>query len=333
MKILIASHYFAPSIGGIETVSRLLAEEFIKAGHETRVVTQSAGETKMNFPVLRRPSAVALIRALAWCDLFFQNNISLRTLWPALFFHRPVVVTHQTWIRQGHEAADWAAKLKLLALRRTRSVAISHAIARQLPVPAIVIGNPYDDQTFVNLGAAARERELIYVGRLVSDKGVDLLLTALSILLSSGTAVRLTVVGDGPERAALERQARELQLHHTVEFVGSQSGAELAGTLNRHRILVVPSRWPEPFGIVALEAIACGCVVVGSDQGGLPEAIGPCGMTFPNGNVEALARVLGELLASPAQCEELLAHAPAHLGRFTRATVARAYLELFESLR
>jgi glycosyltransferase involved in cell wall biosynthesis len=97
--------------------------------------------------------------------------------------------------------------------------------------------------------------------------------------------------------------------------------------LNQHRILVVPSRWPEPFGIVAVEAIACGCVVVGSVEGGLPEAIGPCGLTFPNGETEALAGVLQQLLTNPNKLAALRANAAAHLAQFNRTHVARLYLD------
>jgi len=96
--------------------------------------------------------------------------------------------------------------------------------------------------------------------------------------------------------------------------------------LNEARILVVPSLWNEPFGIVALEGIACGLAVVGSAGGGLPEAIGPCGLTFPNGDAAALAARLAELLRRPGRIGELLAAAPAHLARHNPTAAARAYL-------
>jgi glycogen synthase len=333
MKILLGSHHFSPSIGGIETASELLAREFVKRGHEVRVVTQTKGESTFVFRVIRRPTLSELLRQVAWCDIFLQNNISLRTLWPLLFVRRPLFITHQTWIADPQGRVDWSARLKLFALRFGRSIAISHAIARQLPIPAVVIGNPYDNATFKNLRRADRDRDLIYVGRLVSDKGIDLLVDALSILRESGVQTQLTIIGDGPERPALENKVRDLKLQSSVEFVGSQTGAQLAETLNRHRILVVPSRWPEPFGIVALEAIACGCVVVGSDQGGLPEAIGGCGITFPNNDVRALGRGLIEVITNPAKRAQLISQAEPHLATFDKTRVAQAYLEQFSSVR
>jgi glycogen(starch) synthase len=87
----------------------------------------------------------------------------------------------------------------------------------------------------------------------------------------------LKVIGEGPCRNDLEERVRKLGLADQVEFLGAIVGEPLVNILNRHKILVVPSSWNEPFGIVALEGIACGCMVIGSSGGGLPEAIGPCG--------------------------------------------------------
>ena len=330
MKILLGSHYFSPSTGGIETVSNLLAREFAAQGHEVRVVTQTAGSGDFPFAVVRRPGPFELLRQLRWCDVFFQNNISLRTAWPLLFVRRPLFVAHQTWITNPDGSTGWQHQLKRFVLRRATSFAISGAIAESLPVPSIRVGNPYDDTIFAD-GPGDRSRELIFVGRLVSDKGAGLLLDALKLL---ETQPRLTIVGDGPERAALEKQAAELQLRSQVEFTGSRKDDALADLLRKHQILVVPSLWQEPFGIVALEAIACGCVVIGSAGGGLAEAIGRCGMTFPNGNARALAEAIEHLLNSPAERDRLRQNAPAHLKRFTPRQVAAVYLEtMTKSLR
>ena len=115
-----------------------------------------------------------------------------------------------------------------------------------------------------------------------------------------------------------------------MRFAGVKSGDELAQLLNAHKVMVVPSRWDEPFGIVALEAVACGCAVVGSAGGGLPEAIGPCGVTFPNNDAVALARALEDLLTNDAKLASLRAGAEAHLARHRPREVARAYLKVFE---
>jgi glycogen synthase len=331
VKILLGSHHFFPSTGGIETVTSLLAREFVRLGHEVRVITQTAGEGDFPFAVVRRPGLLELSRHVRWCDVSLQNNISLRTLWPLLFVRRPLFIAHQTWITNPDGSTGWQHRLKRFVLRHATSFAISDAIAERLSVPSIRAGNPYDDEVFKDSPAEPRARELIFVGRLVSDKGARLLLDAMKLLEAKP---RLTIAGDGPERAALEKQAADLQLQSHVHFVGQQQGEQLARLLRQHHILVVPSLWREPFGIVALEGIACGCVVVGSAGGGLAEAIGPCGVTFPNGDAAALARTIARLLADPDERARLRQNAPSHLARFAPRHVAGIYLdEMKKALR
>jgi glycogen synthase len=267
-----------------------------------------------------------LLKELRWCDVFLQNNISLRTWWPLLLVGRPFFIVHQTWMFHERKRTGTNYRLKLKVVRRARNFSISRAIAAELPVPSVVIRNPYDDETFRTLEEPKRSADLIFVGRLVGDKGVDVLLRALAALHQAGTKSSLTIVGDGPDKRELQNQAQDLGLSSSVAFVGREKGTALAERLNRHQILVIPSRWPEPFGIVALEAIACGCVVVGSADGGLPEAIGPCGLTFPNGDASALALVLKDLLDHPERMAELRSGARAHLARFSRRQVAKTYL-------
>ena len=329
MNILLGSHHFHPSTGGIETVSDLLAREFVKRGHDVRVITQTAAEDNIERPfrVVRQPGARELRRLVQWCDVFLQNNISLQTLWPLLLCPRRLVIAHQTWITDPDGKIGWRHQLKRFALRFATSVAISDAVAARLPGRSVVIGNPYNDQVFRQSVTTKRAKDLIFVGRLVSDKGADLLLDAIAALEMKP---RLTIAGDGPERARLVEQVSRVRLEGYVDFVGMQSGEALAKLLNQHKILVVPSRWAEPFGIVALEGIACGCVVVGSAEGGLSQAIGPCGVTFPNGNRDALAAVLQRLLADSAERARLIANAGAHLARFTRSRVADEYLAILQ---
>ncbi len=333
MKILISSHAFAPSIGGIETVGALLAAEFARSGHEVAVVTQTGEESEERFlfRVLRQPSLGELSRVLRWCDIFWQNNLSLRTLWPALFLRAPIVITHQGSYCQRPSGIDLVQRVKHAVVRRLPSVAISAAVAACFDRRSQIIPNPFDARLFT-AGPATTDRpnELIFVGRLVAEKGLDTLLRALERVQGSP---RLTIVGAGPELAATQDLAARLELSERVRFAGPQRGADLVTLLQQHQILVVPSRYDEPFGVVALEGIACGCVVVGSSGGGLPEAIGLCGLTFPNGDVAALAAQLEKLRREPNERVRLARNAPAHLARFHPAVIAQAYLDLFHSMQ
>ncbi len=94
--------------------------------------------------------------------------------------------------------------------------------------------------------------------------------------------------------------------------------------------MVVPSRLAEPFGVVALEGIACGCVLIGSTGGGLCDAIGPCGLIFENNSVTGLATAIRRLLEDEVLCQSLRAHAPAQLEKHSPRRVAEAYLRVFE---
>jgi glycogen(starch) synthase len=333
MKILFGSHFFHPSIGGIEEVSSILAHEFTAAGHVVRVVTGTREDDSTTFPftVHRRPSPWELLRLVRWCDVFFQNNVSLQTAWPLLVVRRPWVIAHHMWLTRVDGSIGWRDRLKRRLIRCARSIAVSRPIAASLGIPATAIGNPYRAEVFREDISAPRDRELICVGRLVSQKGVDLLLDALAQL---STRPRLTIVGAGPEEGALREQCATLGLQAQVEFAGARRSAELAALLNRHRCIVVPSRCEETFGLAAVEGIACGCVAIGSDGGGLPEAIGPCGVTFERGNVADLARQLAAMLAPGADTSVFRAAAPAHLARHEPQRVAAAYLhELEEAMR
>jgi glycosyltransferase involved in cell wall biosynthesis len=332
MKILISSHFFYPSVGGIEEVSRILAQEFVRAGHEVKVVTQTSENDATAFPfaVHRRPGPLELLRLVEWCDVFLHSNISLQTAWPLLLRRRPWVVAHHTWIARVDGRTGWRDRLKRAVLRRARNIAVSDALRAKIAAPAVVIGNPYRDTLFRCDPAAVRDRELVFLGRLVDDKGVDLLLHALTRVRERGSKPRLTIIGRGPEEPALRQLSHQLGLDAQVEFAGQVAGPELVALLNRHRVLVVPSRWKEPFGLVVLEGMACGCVPLVADCGGLPDAIGEAGAKFRHQDADDAAHWIEKLLAPDADLNRYRAAAPAHLAKHTAEAVAARYLEVLE---
>ncbi len=333
MRILICSYLFYPGVGGIETVSLILAKAFLQRGHEVKVVTKVASDEVDDFPyeVIRQPDLLCLLKLTQWCDVFLQSNISLTMAWPLLLTRRPWVIVHHTWLRNINNQIDWQVRLKQWAIRFAVSISASQAMADELPIPSVVIGNPYRDDVFFNMPEIACDRELVFLGRIVEQKGLDILLVALKLLQARQLTPRLTVIGSGPELFAMQQLTTKLDLDRQVSFVGARSGPELAKLLNRHQIMVVPSRFFEAFGIVALEGIACGCVVVGSHIGGLKEAIGLCGLTFPAEDSQALAERLADLLSDPHQIARYRAQAEPHLKQYTRAHVAGAYLEVLEA--
>jgi len=280
LRILVYSRPFFPLVGGVETMAMMLAEEFTALGHRVTVVTRSVNpdEDRFAFTVLRKPSPWRFLEASLASDVILHMNLSLRGAWVLPFVRARWVVAHGAQYRREAGRRFLRDHFKVWAARRALNIACSRAILADLPSNSTVIENAYDDRVFHDRGLR-RDRDILFVGRLVEGKGVDLLLKALALLGSRGRAANLTVVGDGPDRKTLEAAAGAAGLGSQVAFLGALSGDDLADVMNRHRVLAVPSR-VEAFGIVALEGLACGCAVAVSDVGGLPEAVGACGIRF-----------------------------------------------------
>ncbi len=331
MKILFCSYVFPPSIGGIETVSRILAEQFSRLGETVTVVTHTPGEESVGeYKVVRRPSLKKLRELAGGSDIIFQSNISLKTLLPLYLARKPIVIAHHGRIVRVNGRRGWQDYLKRSLLFRCSNIAVSRMVAADLPVKSTVIEDPFEPDEFTDPGNGLRDKDIVFLGRLVSDKGCDLALRALAILKQEGLTTSFTVIGDGPEMPALKQLTTELELTEQVEFLGTIREGR-GKIVARHRIMVVPSIWEEPFGVVALEGIAAGCAVVASRGGGLPEAVGDCGILFPNGDVEALARGLKDLITNSSLRDELIAGRKQHLEQFQPEAVAKRYREVFES--
>ncbi|MER8785434.1 glycosyltransferase family 4 protein [Mesorhizobium sp. M1006] len=303
MKILVYSHVFPPSVGGTEEVVRLLVEEFCRAGHEIVVATRTLGEgiAREPYRVVRRPTFIDLLRLGRESEVAVLIGVSLRAAPALLLLRRPFVISHHVYLerwppqRVHHSLPSLIAlKLKRWISSRAQNVYTSRGFMRADQGSGIVIRNPFDIKLF--RPALEKDRDIVFVGRMIPEKGCSDLVDALKILKAQKIEPTVTLIGDGPERESLEQRVKSAGLQDTVTFTGVLTGELLARMVARHRISVVPSRWPEPFGIVALEAIASGCVVVGTDGGGLPEAIGPCGMIVRPNEPSAIAAAMKMLL-------------------------------------
>jgi len=328
---------FHPNVGGIETVAELLAREWAARGHRVTIVTDVAAAPNDNadfpFPVLYRPGPLELLRVVRNCDVVVHNNISVKVVWPLLLARKPfVAANHDRYDLRPNGTRPWKERTKVWIARHwAYSTCVSYSTQDGVGCHGPVIHNPYNHRSFRNFGAR-RDKDLVFLGRLVSDKGVNVLLDALAELKRQHFTPSLTIVGNGPERESIELQIRGAALENQVTLGGHLHKDEVVAVLNEHKIMVVPSVYPEGFGVVALEGIACGCVIVGSKIGGLPEAIGPCGVTFPMGDHRRLAAILVDLLADPTRLEPYRAAAPEHLAMHRVEPVATRYLDFFREV-
>ena len=263
-------------------------------------------------------------------DVIFQSNISLRTLLPLFFSRKAIVIAHHGRIARVNGRRGWQDRLKRALLSRCSNIAVSEMIAADLPVKSVVIGNPFEPGEFADPDGNVRDKDIVFLGRLVSDKGCDLALRALAMLRQDGLNPSFTVIGGGPEMPALKRLTAELDLGGQVQFAGTVQAGR-GEIVARHKVMVIPSIWEEPFGVVALEGIAAGCAVVAARSGGLPEAVGPCGLLFPKGDASALAAALRDLITDAQLRDRLIARRNEHLEQFQPETVAKRYLEVFAS--
>jgi glycosyltransferase involved in cell wall biosynthesis len=173
-----------------------------------------------------------------------------------------------------------------------------------LPATTVLERQPADQLRAQLLGEG--DFLVAFVGRLTPEKGLDLLLEALSHL---PTGFRLAVAGAGPQRQDLEALAQRLCVADRVTFLGRVQHEDLAAFLSACDCLVLPSRstpvWREQFGLVLVEAMMCETPPVGADCGAIGEVIGDAGLVFPEGDVGTLVACLQQLYQNPELRREL----------------------------
>lgn len=210
---------------------------------------------------------------------------------------------------------DWAPLIGQLELyERWRSafdlvVANSESVRKRLvaegiePVEVIWNGVPERDPR----PPLADPPQFAFAGRLVWEKGVDVLLRAFALVRERVPTARLLVAGGGPERANLERLASELRLDGATRFLGHIDREEVERRFDAAWAQVVPGRWEEPFGLTVAEAMMRGTTVVASSVGGPGEVVsdGDTGFLVPPGDVGALAAALGRVAGDRALAERM----------------------------
>lgn len=338
MKIVLMVHRFHPEIGGVEMTAEVLARGFTQRfGDDVTVVTHTTRrDPNVHFPfrVLREPGRRELYSAIRNADVVFHNNPCMQFYWPQLVIRRPWVVAVRMWItlpgqiHTGRDRLKYALKTRMVESADVL-VANSQAVAGHLRGVSQVVHNSYRDTIFTVTGPEPRDRRRIaFVGRLSADKGLEVLIDAVSELVRRGLDPHLTIVGEGDLEDEVRLRVAALGLGHRVVMTGRLTGPQTAALLNTHGIGVVPSTIPESFGTVALEETACGLVVAVAGHGGLIEAIGDAGPTFAPGSSSGLADVLHRLMTDAAYYEGYRSKARTHLANHQENAMVDAYRDV-----
>lgn len=194
---------------------------------------------------------------------------------------------------------------------------------------------PVDDlQTLRREFAQPHERLVLLVGRLVYEKGFQLALDALPGVIERVGDVRFLVAGSGTHEAELKAQAQQLGLTDQGVFLGWIGDDALHSLYRIADLCVVPSIY-EPFGLVALEAMASGCPCIVADTGGLREVVPPgdrVGLRFNGGDAEHLGVMIERLLVDKELRDRLVAEASEHVLSFDWSDVAQRTREIYRQL-
>lgn len=218
-----------------------------------------------------------------------------------------------SWIR-------YALRQRQLMAGGDLFVAVSEALRRRAvdrgypPERTIVHHNGVDLRRFEAPGARPQAGLILHVCRLVEKKGTSLLIQAFGQVRAARPDARLMIIGDGPLRPSLEKQAARTGLSDSVKFLGHRSQQEVAAWMVRAWLLAAPSitaRDGDAEGLptVVVEAAAASLPVVATDHSGTPEAVidGQSGYIVPEGDAAALARGMLDLLGAPRLREAMAA--------------------------
>ena len=352
MQVVLVTALYPPVLGGAELQAQSLARELSSCGVRVTVLTRRCPgaplhESDHGVEILRVVSALPLgplwgltymwnmhrwlRRSAARWDLIHSQQIGLHS-WPSLrvarALRRPCLLRYSSFGTGGDLAVMRArrfGRFLVAELRHaSRIVALTPAGAAELlryEIPAErvrVIPNGVDLQRFSpqpweETGDDGPIR-LLFVGRLSSEKGLDLLLAALRLLPAGQFTLR--VVGTGPEESALRHQAEALGVRERIEFLGSS--AEVVQHYRWSELVVVPSR-VEGMPNVVLEAMACGRAVLGTRVNGTRDLVveGRSGWLVDNGDPAGLAAELERLRRQRATLRDA--------GRVARGCVEASY--------
>jgi GalNAc-alpha-(1->4)-GalNAc-alpha-(1->3)-diNAcBac-PP-undecaprenol alpha-1,4-N-acetyl-D-galactosaminyltransferase len=351
--------------GGAERVLSVLASGWAEQGHDITLLTFEE-EGGLAYPIQERVKIqrlsllhassyrleglfrnfhrVRVLRRAIWKSqpeliISFMDQVNVLTLLATRGFRTPVIISehidplhyHVGWLWSGLRRIVYPLADMLVCPTRS-TLARFQAIAK---VPGTVIANP----VVMSSPIYPRQRNgpptgytLVAMGRLVQQKGFDLLLEAFSRIADQHPAWSLTIIGKGPLRSQLEEQRRVLALNDRVHFAGEL--ADPFPALCAADLFVFSSR-VEGFGMALAEAMACGLAVVSFDCPSGPGEIvrhDVDGVLVPPQDTAALAAMLDRLMTNQKERQRLAARAPEVLHRFDLDKILLLWQQIFDQL-
>nr|WP_281496629.1 glycosyltransferase family 4 protein [Ornithinimicrobium sp. F0845] len=371
-RVALVSSSYHPHLGGVEEHVRQVAAELTSRGHTVEVWTVDRGERlgaqwvdgvrvrylptplparkTSNLARFALTAPLALARWLRAARQLRPDVIHVHCFGPNGPYARVVAsLTRTPWVLSAHgetfmDANDLFGRSALMRaqLRRGCSDAdavtgCSEAVADDLrgaygarDVSVVPNGVRVATHTTITSPADATLKQVVAVGRLVEVKGFDLLIDAVA---RSREVRSLHVVGDGPEREALQRLVRRLDLQDRVALLGPRSPEDAQQAMANAALVVMPSR-REAFGIVALEAWASGTPLIATSLGGPAGFVtdGVDGILVDPQDARALANAMDQVLSSPSLAARLSTNGLESVKRFTWDRVVDDYEAIYRSV-
>lgn len=300
MRILIFYPLFPPKwLGGIEIASYNISNQLAMCGHDVHVITSLDN----GMPNISKNGNIHVYRLywwkiriigtlLLWFKTFFKimvirpDIIHIQAIGngiPGFLAKRFLRIPYVIWGQGSDIYMPWAFKnpiSKIVLSNADAVIALTNDMKKKMQKLYMrdisVIPNGIFVKQFTvdynKLSVLRKNKKLLFVGRLNPVKGVKYLIQTMNIIRNNGYNAKLTIVGDGEDKQELQQLVKDLNLGEYIDFIGRVENKEIPKYMANADIFVLPSL-SESFGIVNLEAMACGLPIVATRVGGLPEII------------------------------------------------------------
>ncbi len=369
-RVLFIVHKACPSIGGIESFISELAPRLIQAEAEVVVAAiEMSRDTPvpagMAYKVVYGPGWMQAWRLLKWAQIVHFDIFDYGWWFLAKLLRKRIVFVYHSHSRVCPKVVAWNGKEPCTFATHWRQCPgclhkdygwpevwvkwLSLPIKQRIVNGADMVVNisKYTEKLFqiprsrtilmgINLerfqAVASPTRDyILFAGRLIPEKGCQVLLKAFARCIADGRQMRLVILGDGPYRSALETLARSLGIESRVEFQGAMTGPKLVERIQNALAVVVPSIGPEGWARTPLEAMACGTPVIAAASGGLTD-IGEAGLQYPRLDAEALAGHLMRLMDDSSLRQHLQQAGRDLAPRHDAEVMTLQYLSLYREL-